>query len=177
MQEWMRLTLERLCYGLWITRKNGMVQNQVTIAWLDLSPMGSEGFPPSDAIGGRPKRGRQAPWGIATPLRQLRQLAERVEFPEKNATVCQSRASFGGQGQISRESETVRPPADGTYSSFFAGGGAGAPGAGAIFSIFFWAGAGAGAGRTTGPAGRGATVGGGGVILDMLVIMKMNQPK
>ena len=29
----MRLTLERLCYGLWITRKNGMVQNQVTIVW------------------------------------------------------------------------------------------------------------------------------------------------
>src|SRR5947209_12845681 len=49
------------------------------------------------------KRGRQAPWGIATPLRQLRQLAERVEFPEKNATVCQFRASFGGRGRIPRE--------------------------------------------------------------------------
>src|SRR5439155_10267448 len=137
----------------------------------------SRPFPPSHAIGGGPKkRGRQAQLRVATPLRQLRQLAERVEFPEKNATVCQSRASFGGQGQISRESETVRPPADGTYSSFFAGGGAGAPGAGAIFSIFFWAGAGAGAGRTTGLPGRGATVGVAGVIWAMLVIIMTIHP-
>ncbi len=50
-------------------------------------------------IGGGPKkRGHQAQWGIAAPLRQLRELAERVEFPEKNATVCQFRASFGGGG-------------------------------------------------------------------------------
>src|SRR5437667_12493868 len=91
--------------------ENGMVQNQVTIVWLDLSPMGSEGFPPSDAIGGGPKkRGHQAPWGIATPLRQLRQLAERVEFPEKNATVCQFRASFGGRGRIPQEKCGFRGP-------------------------------------------------------------------
>ena len=98
-------------------------------------------------------------------------------FPRKTPLFANLAPHLADRVKSPRESETVRPPADGTYSSFFAGGGAGAPGAGAIFSIFFWAGAGAGAGRTTGPAGRGATVGGGGVILDMLVIMKMNQPK
>src|SRR5260370_31660012 len=78
-----------------------MVQNQVTVLGWN-RPNG--GLPPSQAIGGRPKkRGRQEQLGIATPLRQLRELAERVEFPEKNATVCQFRASFGGRGQISRE--------------------------------------------------------------------------
>src|SRR5882724_4360590 len=92
---------------LWIVdspeKRHGSKSGNNSFGWI-LPPMGSEGFPPSDAIGGGPKkRGRQAPWGIATPLRQLRQLAERVEFPEKNATVCQFRASFGGRGRIPRE--------------------------------------------------------------------------
>jgi hypothetical protein len=80
------VALERLCHGLWIARKNGMVQNQVTIVWLDLSPMGSEGFPPSDAIGGRPKkRGRQAQFTAPPPSASQLQLAEWVKFPEKYA--------------------------------------------------------------------------------------------
>src|SRR5260370_18694646 len=37
------------------------------------------------------------------PLRQLRQLAEGVRFPEKNAGFWSWRPSFGGEGQISRE--------------------------------------------------------------------------
>jgi len=32
------------------------------------------------------------------PLRQPRQLAEWVEFPEKNVGFCHSRAPFGGRG-------------------------------------------------------------------------------
>jgi len=77
----------------------GMVQEQPPTV-ID----NARGLPPSQAIGGGPKkRRRQAQLGIATPLRQLRQLAEGVEFPEKNGTVCQFRASFGGRGQISRE--------------------------------------------------------------------------
>jgi hypothetical protein len=42
-------------------------------------------------------------WGIGTPLRQPRQLAEGVEFPEKNAGFRVFETSFGGGGQISRE--------------------------------------------------------------------------
>jgi hypothetical protein len=42
-------------------------------------------------------------WGIATPLRQQRQLAEGVGFPEKNADFRVFETSFGGGGQISRE--------------------------------------------------------------------------
>ena len=105
-EEWMRLTLERLCYGLWITRKNGMVQNQVTIVWLVLSPIGSVGFPPSDAIGGGPKSADVKHLGALPPLSAnsdnwrrgsnfprkkplfanfAPHLAEGVKFPEKNA--------------------------------------------------------------------------------------------
>src|SRR5437773_12328406 len=57
-------------------------------------------IPPSRGIGGRPKeRERQAFSSPRHPLRQPRQLAERVEFPEKNAGFCHSRASFGGRGR------------------------------------------------------------------------------
>src|SRR5437762_11021317 len=38
----------------------------------------------------------------ANPLRQTGQLADSVEFPERNATVRQFGASFGGGGQIPR---------------------------------------------------------------------------
>jgi hypothetical protein len=50
-------------------------------------------------------------WGVATPFRQPRQLAERVEFPEKNADFRFFETSFGGGGQISREKGkfTVKP--------------------------------------------------------------------
>jgi hypothetical protein len=48
------------------------------------SPTTLFSLPPSQALGGGPKkRGRQAQLGISTPFRQLRQLAERVEFPRK----------------------------------------------------------------------------------------------
>ena len=54
---------------------------------------------PSRGIGGRPKeRERQAFSSPGHPLRQPRQLAERVEFPEKNVGFCHSRAPFGGRG-------------------------------------------------------------------------------
>src|SRR5260370_3334878 len=36
---------------------------------------------------------------LGTPLRQPRQLAERVEFPEKNVGFCHSRAPFGARGR------------------------------------------------------------------------------
>src|SRR6266852_6850076 len=57
-------------------------------------------IPPSRGIGGRPKeRERQAFSSLRHPLRQPRQLAEWVEFPEKNVGFCHSRAPFGGRGR------------------------------------------------------------------------------
>src|SRR5260370_13865203 len=60
-------------------------------------------LPPSRGIGGRPKeRGRQAFSSPRHPLRQPRQLAEWVEFPEKNVDFCHSRAPFGGRGRTAQ---------------------------------------------------------------------------
>src|SRR5882724_2665902 len=76
--------------------ETGMVQDPVTML---IAIDSSRGLSPSRTIGGVPKkRGCQAPFESATPLRQLRQLAERVKFPEKNAGFWSWKPSFGGGG-------------------------------------------------------------------------------
>src|SRR5947208_2997901 len=80
------------------------VSTPVALAACAASSFAASGRPPSQTIGGRPKkRGRQAPLGHCHPLRQPRQLAEGVEFPEKNADFRVLETSFGGGGRISRE--------------------------------------------------------------------------
>src|SRR5438093_1014107 len=64
---------------------------------------GSSGLPPSQAIGGRPKnRARQARIHC-DPLRQPRQLAEGVEFPERYADFRLSGHHLAEGGQITEK--------------------------------------------------------------------------
>src|SRR5437660_12768167 len=65
---------------------------------------GSSGLPPSQGIGGRPKKpGRQRDFTIPPPVRQPRQLAEGVEFLERYADFSPFDPSFGGRGSNLRE--------------------------------------------------------------------------
>src|SRR5438094_1721911 len=68
------------------------------------------GLPPSQVLAeGQKSADVKHNGSLPPPFRQLKELAERVEFPEKKATVCQFRASFGGRGQISRENAGSLP--------------------------------------------------------------------
>jgi len=72
---------------------------EVTWCWRVKHAGVFKGLPSSQGIGGRPKkRGCQARLHCITPLRQPIQLAEGVEFPEKNADSRVFEPSFGGGG-------------------------------------------------------------------------------
>ena len=113
----MRLTLERLCYGLWITRKNGMVQNQVTIVWFchrwvqrafrqamqlaegqsaDVKHLGA--LLPLSANSDNWRRGSNFPRKTPLFANFAPHLAEGVEFPEKNADFGVFALVIGGGG-------------------------------------------------------------------------------
>src|SRR5260370_10517636 len=80
-----------------------MVQNQVTVSARTMDRC-YEG--PSAKPGHwrkAKKRGRQREFDNTTPLRQPRQLAEGVEFSERNADFSPLWPSFGGRGSNLRE--------------------------------------------------------------------------